>query len=248
MLNLPTMEKLKELRFYGMALALEEQLASSSYEELSFMERLGILVDREMTDREDRRLTARLKKAKFGQQAAMEDIDYKHARGLDRSLMRALASCSWVKDRLNILITGPTGAGKSYIACALGHQACLQGFKTLYFRTTRLFQNIEVARGDGRYHKLIHAIAKTQVLIVDDWGLLKLDEHKQIEFLDILEDRHNIHSTIITSQFPTDHWHELMDNPTLSDAILDRFIHNAYKINLKGESMRKKKSELTKQK
>jgi DNA replication protein DnaC len=248
MLNVPTMEKLKELRFHGMALALEEQLSSSSYDELSFQERLGMLVDREMTERENRRLTSRLKKAKFGQRASIEDVDYKHPRGLDRSLMRALLSCSWVKDHLNILITGPTGVGKSYIACALGHQACLQGFKALYFRTSRLFQNLAVARGDGQYHKLVNTIAKTHVFIVDDWGLSKLDDHKQIEFLDILEDRHNIHSTIITSQFPPDHWHELMDNPTLSDAILDRFIHNAYKINLKGESMRKKKSELTKQK
>ena len=248
MLKVPTMEKLTDMRLHGMAVALKEQCSSSSYDELSFQERLGMLVDREMTERENRRLKGRLTKARLRQQASMEDIDYRHPRGLDRSIMRSLSTCSWVRDHLNVLVTGPTGAGKSFIACAIGHKVCLEGYKVLYFRTSRLFQDLAIAKGDGRYPKLINTIAKTNVLIVDDWGLIKLDDRQQIDFLDILEDRYNIHSTIIASQYPHPHWHELMANPTLSDAILDRFIHNAHKITLKGESMRKKISELTKQK
>jgi len=248
MLKVPTMEKLTDMRLHGMATALQEQCSSSSYDELSFQERLGMLVDREMTERENRRLKSRLTKARLRQQASLEDIDYRHPRGLDRSIMRSLSTCSWVRDHLNVLVTGPTGAGKSFIACAIGHKVCLEGYKVLYFRTSRLFQDLAIAKGDGRYPKLINTIAKTNVLIVDDWGLIKLDDRQQIDFLDILEDRYNIHSTIIASQYPHPHWHELMANPTLSDAILDRFIHNAHKITLKGESMRKKISELTKQK
>ncbi len=245
MLTVPTLEKLRELKFRGMARAFEEQLATSEFDELTFEERLGIMVDRELTERENRRLKSRLKVARLRQQACMEDIDYRHPRGLDKSLMTSLYTCQWIKDYLNVLIAGPTGVGKSFIACALGHRACLYGFKVLYLRAPRLFQDIALARGDGRYNKLMNTIAKTHLIVIDDWGLASLTDQEQRDFLEILEDRHGIHSTIIASQIPVQHWHELMENPTLSDAILDRLIHNAYKINLKGESMRKTKSKLT---
>jgi DNA replication protein DnaC len=245
MLTLPTVGKLRELGLHGMVRALEEQLLSTSYDGLSFHERLGLLVEREATERENRRLGARLTKAKLRQNATLEDIDYAHPRGLEKTLLSSLATSGWVREHHNVSITGPTGVGKSFLACALAHEACLAGFSALYTRASRLFQDLAVARGDGRYPKLLAALTRTQVLLVDDWGLARLEERQQIDFLDILEERHDRHSTLIASQFPPSHWHELMPNPTLSDAILDRFVHNAYSITLKGESMRKKKSLLT---
>lgn len=245
MLTVPTLEKLHQLRLHGMARSFEEQVASLEYDELTFEERFGIMVDRELTEQENRRLQSRLKTAKLRHQACVEDIDYRHPRGLDKSLMTSLYTCRWIKDHLNILITGPTGVGKSFIACALGHRACLLGYKVLYLRAPRLFQDLTLARGDGRYNKLMNSISKTHLIVIDDWGLASLTDHEQRDFLEILEDRYNIHSTIIAGQVPVDHWHELMENPTVSDAILDRLIHNAYKINLKGDSMRKTKSQLT---
>ena len=240
MLTEPTLEKLRTLKLYGMLRAFEEQMASSNYKALGFEERLGLLVDREIIERENRRLSSRLKQAKLRQQACMENIDYRQPRGLDKSLMRTLSSCQWIKEHRNILITGPTGVGKSFIACALGHKACLEGFRVCYFRAPRLFNDLGIARGDGRYTKLMNPVAKSQLLIMDDWGFCVLSDQERLDLLEILEDRHNIHSTIITSQLPVEHWHEMIGNPTFADAILDRLIHNAYKINLKGESMRKK--------
>ncbi len=241
MLNNPTLDKLRTLKLNGMAKTFEEQLSSSDEDSLSFEERLGLLVDREYTERENRRLQSRLRQAKLRQNACMEDIDYRHSRGLDKSRMKSLSALKWVKDHLNILITGPCGAGKSFIACALGHRACFEGFRVLYFRAPRLLHDLAVAHGDGRYSKLINTISKTHLLVIDDWGLSKLNNQEQRDFLELLEDRYSIHSTIIASQLPVEHWHEIIGNPTLADAILDRLVHNAHKINLKGGSMRKKK-------
>lgn len=243
MLSHPTLEKLWQMKFHGMAKSFEQQLNCSDYDSLSFEDRFGLMVDMEMTEKENRRLTTRLRQAKLRQQACMENIDYRTPRKIDKSLMESLATCKWIKDNLNILITGSTGAGKSFLACALGHKACMHGYKTLYFRATRLFHDLAVAKGDGRYNKIMNSIAKADLIIVDDWGLAKLSDQEQMDFLEILEDRYGIHSTIIASQFAHTYWHELMANPTLADAIMDRFIHNVYKINLEGkDSMRKKKT------
>ena len=167
--------------------------------------------------------------------------------GLDRSQIQSLSSCRWIKEHNNVLITGPTGAGKSFLACALGHKACLEGFKVIYLRAPRMFKDLALARGDGRYTKLMNSFAKADLLIIDDWGLSALKEQERNDLLEILEDRHHIHSTIMAGQLPVEHWHEMIGNTTLADAILDRLVHNAYQINLKGESMRKKKSKKTPQ-
>ena len=245
MLNHPTLDKLHELRFTGMAKALTEQMALPDIDELSFEERLGLLVDREMTEREDRRLTTRLRQAKLKQNACIEDIDFKQPRGLDKSLILDLAQCQWIRKHLNLLITGPTGVGKTWVACALAQKACREGFTSLYLRLPRLLQELPIAKGDGTYTRLMNRLAKVDVLILDDWGLSKLIAEQRRDLLEILEDRHDNRSTIVTSQLPLDQWHHIIGDPTLADAILDRLVHNAYKINLKGESMRKNKSMLT---
>lgn len=242
MLKTPTMEKLHALKLNGMIKGLEEQQASSEYETLGFDERFGLLVDRETIDRENRRLKTRLKQAKLKQTACFEDIDYRHPRGLDKSLMLSLGACGWIKEHQNIIIIGPTGVGKSYLACALAHQACLQGYKARYYRVSRLFKELYVAQGDGTYLKLLTAISKANVLILDDWGLENLKDQQRNDLLEILEDRNGTRSTLVTTQLPIEHWHEVIGNPTIADAILDRLVHNAYKIDLDGDSMRKKKS------
>lgn len=242
MLNNPTLDQLKTLKLHGMAKAFEQQLSLSDYQELSFEERFGLMVDQEHTERENRRLQSRLRQAKLRQEACMEDIDYRHPRGLDKLLMQSLFLCKWIKENLNTLICGPCGTGKSFIACALGQRACLDGYKVLYYRAPRLFNDLAIAQGDGRYNKLINTISKAHLLIIDDWGLATLTDLERRNLLEILEDRYGIHSTIIASQLPVEHWHKIIGDPTLADAILDRLVHNAYKINLKGDSMRKKKS------
>ncbi|MBU1338652.1 MAG: IS21-like element helper ATPase IstB [Acidobacteria bacterium] len=245
MLTHPTLEQLRSLKLSGMVKALEEQIQMVDLKELSFEERLGLLVDREVTVRRNRKLQTLLKKAKLRLNASIEDIDYRHPRDLDKSLILSLASCQWVEEHNNILITGPTGVGKSYLACALAQKACREGYRTLYFRLPRLLQELAMARGDGRYGKMLINLAKTNLLVIDDWGLTPLDDHGRRDILEILEDRHNIRSTIVTSQLPLNNWHEIIGDPTLADAILDRLVHNAYKINLKGESMRKRLKSLT---
>ena len=241
MLRNPTLEKLIELRLHGMAGSLREQLNKNEYSELMFEERLGIMVDSEMLERQNRLLKTRLSQSKLKLRACVEDIDYKARRGLDKSVLKSLAACKWIQDRLNVLITGPCGVGKSFIACALGHRACMNGLKVLYVRSTRLTEDLILARGDGRYPKLLNKLSKMDLLIIDDWGLSTLSNQESRDFLEIFEDRHNVHSTIITSQLPIDNWHETIKSPTLADAILDRIVHNSYKIKLEGESMRKKR-------
>ncbi len=239
MLTHPTLDKLRALKFTGMAVALAEQMQMPDIEELAFEERLGLLVDRELTERENRRLTSRLRRARLKHQAALEDIDYRHPRSLDKSLIHALATCRWVTEHLNILITGPTGVGKTWIACALAQKACREGHTVQYLRLPRLLQDMAIAKGDGRYSKLLATLAKTEVLILDDWGLAKLTAEHRRDLLEILEDRHGTRSTLATSQFPIEKWHDVIGDPTLADAILDRLIHNAYRLELRGESMRK---------
>ncbi len=246
MLIHPMLDKLQTLRFFGILSALEEQMKMPDIEKLSFDERFGLLIDREMFDRQNRRFKTRLRKAKLRQHACLEDIDFRHPRALDKSVIMQLASGQWIKEANNLLIVGPTGVGKTYLACALAHKACQLDYSALYFRLPRLLQQLDIAKGDGRYEKLLKSFANTNLLIIDDWGLKKLIKEQSHDLLEIFEDRHRLRSTLITSQLPVDHWHEIIGNPTLADAILDRLVHNAYRINLKGESMRKKKSNLTK--
>ena len=244
MLTHPTLDKIKTLKLYGMAKAFEEQLQMPDIHELSFEERLGLLIEREAADRDNRRMQIRLRKAKFGQAACVEDFDTGSRRGLDPSLLARLQSCEWIASHLNLLVTGATGVGKSYLACALGQKACREGFTVEYHRVPRLFSELALAKGDGRYGTILRRLAKTDLVILDDWGLYPFTDDARRDLLELLEDRTSKRSTLITSQLPLDHWHEYLGNPTLADAILDRLVHDAYKITLKGESMRKKKSKL----
>jgi len=245
MLKHPTLDKLQTLKCTGMAAALADQMAMPDIDELGFEERLGLLVDRELTERENRRLTSRLRRARLRHNAALEDINYQHRQGLDKGLIQSLAACQWVRERLNVLITGPTGVGKTWLACALAHKACREGYTAQYLRLTRLLRELMVAKGDGRYPKLLADLARVDVLILDDLGLMKLNAEHRRDLLEVLEDRHGRRSTIATSQLPIEEWHGVIGDPTLADAILDRLVHNAYKINLRGESMRKRQARLT---
>jgi DNA replication protein DnaC len=239
MLTHPTLEKLQALRLTGMLKGLEEQLHMTGLEDLGFAERLGLLVDREMTERENRRLKDRLAKARLRQAAAVEDVDLRMPRGLDRSLFLALCSCQWVSQHLNVLITGPTGAGKSFLACALAQKACREGFTAAYHRVPRLLSDLATAKVDGRYSKLLANLARTDVLVLDDWGVHPVGDAQRRDLLEIMEDRYGCRSTVVTSQLPVDTWHGALGDATLADALLDRLVHNAYQLKLKGESRRK---------
>lgn len=229
MLSTPTQDKLRTLRLEGMLKGLEEQLADKSvYEGLNFEERLGLLVDRELTEQDNRRLATRLKAAHLRQGACIENIDYTHARSLDKSLIKKLATGQWIEDHLNILVTGPTGAGKSFISEALAHRGCILGHGAFNVRVTKMFTELAMSRSDGQYKKYMRILTKIPVLILDDFALATLTDAQRQDLLEIVEERHNVCSTIITSQLPVKHWHEAIGNATLADAILDRLIHNAY--------------------
>jgi len=239
----PTLEKLKQMRLVGMAQGLEDQLQTPQIESLGFEERLGLLVDREQTERQTRRLKSLLTRAKLRLRSSLEDIDYRSRRGLDKSLILELASCHWLRDHHNLLLTGPTGVGKTFIACALAQKACREGLSAIYLRLPRLFGDLALAKGDGRYGKLLLGYGRTDLMVLDDWGLAPLTAENRRDLLEILDDRYRKRSTLITSQLPVSKWHEYLDDPTLADAILDRVVHNAYKIDLKGESMRKRQGK-----
>jgi DNA replication protein DnaC len=245
MLLHPTLERLQQLRLTGMYQALQEQPQMPDLAALSFEERLGLLLEREVSERESRRLQSRLKQAKLRQSAAVEDIDYRAARGRDKALMTRLAAGQWIGEHLNVPITGPTGVGKSYLACALAHNACRLGYSARYRRLPRLLGELGIARADGRYGKLLGELAKTDLLVLDDWGLAPLNDEQRRDLLEILDDRFNARATLITSQLPLEHRHDYLADPTLADAILDRLVRRAYKIALHGESMRKRGGELT---
>jgi DNA replication protein DnaC len=240
----PTLDKLQQLKLTGMLRALQEQEAIADIRTLPFEERLGLMVDRELTERDNRRMQTRLRAAKLKQGAALEDIDFQSPRGLDRSLIMKLAGCDWVAEHLNVLITGSTGVGKSWLACALAHKACRQGYSSYYVRLSRLFQDLDIGRADGTYAKIMRQMAKTDVLVMDDWGLAVLGDQHRRDLLEIMDDRYNVRATVITSQLGTEHWHEAVGDPTLADAILDRIVHNAYKIKLTGESIRKERGKI----
>jgi DNA replication protein DnaC len=240
MLNHPTVEKLHQLRLTGMARALAHQGASPEIGQLSFEERLGLLVDSEAAERESRQNAARLKRARLKQAATPEDVDLRHPRGLDRELFARLMTGRWVGAHQNIVICGPTGVGKTFLACALANQACRQGHTALYVRLPRLLPALAIGRGDGSYAKSLAQLAKTEVLVIDDWALAPLTDEGRRDLLEIFEDRHGARSTILTSQLPVKHWHESIGDPTLADAILDRLVHQAHTLDLDGESLRKK--------
>ena len=245
MLLHPTIEKLRALKLPGMARALEEQQSQRDIGSFTFEERLGLLLDHESTLRDGKVLAARLSRAKLKLAATPEDVDFKAARGLDKNVFMALMDTSWVNAHRNVLITGPTGVGKTYLACAIANQTCRRGHTALYVRMTRLFPVLALAKVDGRYPKMLAQFAKVDVLLLDDWGLAPMTPEARHDLLEIIDDRHGRKSTIVTSQIPTDHWHEAIGDATLADAILDRLVHSAHILKLSGESQRKKRNKLT---
>jgi DNA replication protein DnaC len=243
MLIHPTAERLRGLGLAAMADALIEFADNAEAAELPHADWLGLLVDREVTSRDNRRLARRLQAAKLRQAAVVENVDYRTPRGLDRSLFQALATGRWVREHQHVAITGPTGTGKSWLACALGHKACRDGFSVLYRRAPRLFADLAQARGEGRLAKLMSGIERTQLFIIDDWGPEPLTAEQRRDLLEIVDDRYDRGSLLITSQVPVSAWHDIVGDPTLGDAILDRVLHTAHRIELTGESLRRKAPE-----
>jgi DNA replication protein DnaC len=240
MLVHPTIERLHALGLSAMADAFVELQNTRDAAELSREDWLGLLLDREATHRENRKLTRRLRAARLRQAAVVEDVDFRAPRGLDRGLFLQLATCQWIRDRQHLALVGPTGIGKSWIACALGHKACREGFSVLYKRTPRLFADLAQARGEGRLPRLMAALERTRLLILDDWGPEPFNAEQRRDLLEIVDDRYDRGSLLITSQLPVGRWHEVIGDPTLADAILDRIIHAAHRIEFKGESLRRR--------
>lgn len=240
MLTEPTMEKLRDLKLETMASAWIEQQKNADVTRLTFEERLGLLVDAEWLGRENKRLARCMREAKLKMsQACIEDIDFPARRELDKASIRQLASCRWVQEHQNVIITGPTGTGKTYIACALAQQACRKGYHALYRRASRLFEELALAHADGTYVRLLGKLARVDVLVIDDWGLAPVRDPHRHDLLEILEDRHGNRSSIMTSQLPPTKWHDYLGDPTVADAICDRVLHNAHRLVLKGPSRRK---------
>ena len=243
MLIHPTVERLRALGLSAMADALLELQNSPEAAEPPHADWLGVLIDREATARDNRRLARRLQVAKLRQAAVIENVDYRTPRGLDRSLFQKLATGQWIRERQHLVITGPTGTGKSWLACALGHKACRDGVSVLYKRTPRLFADLAQARGEGRLGRVLSTIERMQLLILDDWGPEPLSAEQRRDLLEIVEDRYDKGSLLITSQLPVGRWHDVISDPTLADAILDRILHNAHRIELKGKSLRRRSPE-----
>jgi DNA replication protein DnaC len=242
MLIHPTLTKLENLRLYGMMRALREQMDMPEAAELSFEERLGLLIDRETTEKESLRLSNRIKRAHLRQSAAPEDVDLRKPRGLDRAQFMALCSCIWIKDRDNCLITGATGVGKTYLACALAQKACREGHSVAYFRTTRMLEEIALSRANGTYARRLASLARLDLIVLDDWGIAPLGDEQRRDLLEVLDDRYDRRSTLIAAQLPVEHWHDYLADPALADAILDRLIHNAHRVALSGDSMRRRRA------
>jgi DNA replication protein DnaC len=244
MLNQHTREQLHALKLTGMLDALEQQQAQPETHELAFEERLALLVEREVLHRENRRLARLLKAARLRVDACVEDIDYRHPRGLKKPRMASLASLDWVRQSLNLCLTGPTGCGKTWLACALGNQACRQGLSVRYLRLPALLEQLRIAHGDGGYVRLMGHLLKTDLLILDDWGIQPLSRSQRNDLMEVIEDRHDRRSTLIASQLPVDHWHDYIGEATLADAILDRVLHAAHRLNLTGDSMRRERASV----